>query len=448
MDGGAYVFHLCHVSSYPFRPRLGTVRGAKVYDRGHIEAQGVNAVKEIPKKPYTGRLDAGLADEFRKRTATKIASIHAEIEAMNTEHAELIAKFKVNSLIKHGEQELRAAVEETGPEFWRLEGRYEETEEGPVPAKWSLKHNKTIEDIVTSVEASLDRKAHVVHPVSRVQSGGYQEPAPEPIPEPPATTTEAPAPPAALAEPLAASTAASMSRQTSQAESQNSGIMVGDSDIDMGGTAAGLLDQMHTGFSSTSTPLNSFPTPQPQLSAMASSVATPVQVSAASPQVAPPTIPEEAMEDVASGSANAQDAAGTRTTPDQGTGSGDWVVIPQGGVSPNPSATGTNTQPPPVSGEARPAVAAVPASGPGSAAPTPAGQAVDSESMAFEVDNNDFSSLGDLDTAGDALANYDPPGGDLGDALDLHMTMDDSAFGDAFHGMQGSREEDGDGLGL
>jgi hypothetical protein len=68
--------------------------------------------------------------------------------------------------------------------------------------------------------------------------------------------------------------------------------------------------------------------------------------------------------------------------------------------------------------------------------------------------------LGDLDTAGDALASYEGLGegemGDLGDleemGMDMGGEMDDSAFGDAFHGVEqhqhvGDEEEGlGDGL--
>ncbi|KAG6024069.1 hypothetical protein E4U41_001870, partial [Claviceps citrina] len=83
----------------------------------------------------------------------------------------------------------------------------------------------------------------------------------------------------------------------------------------------------------------------------------------------------------------------------------------------------------------------------GRAAATPA--ATDAGSAAG-FDQNDFGSLGDLDTAGDAMAGYDA-GADLnaegsagagdgdGDGLDLEMNMeDDSAFGDAFHGVESS----------
>lgn len=140
------------------------------------------------------------------------------------------------------------------------------------------------------------------------------------------------------------------------------------------------------------------------------------------------------------------------TVPDQGTESGDWVVVSkndgsQGGPSPSAAgaaAVGTSAGTP----QAQPAPAAAAptataeepvktqepqvASKPVSAAPTPA------DGEGFDGDHNDFSSLGDLDTAGDALASYDGTGGDLGDGLDLNMDMDDSAFGDAFHGVEQS----------
>lgn len=121
------------------------------------------------------------------------------------------------------------------------------------------------------------------------------------------------------------------------------------------------------------------------------------------------------------------------TIPDQGTGSGDWVVVPKTdgsqGPSPNPTGASGTPQPQPATAEEPAKTQPQVSSKPVSAAPTPA------DGSAFDGDNNDFSSLGDLDTAGDALASYDGTGGDLAEGLDLNMDMDDSAFGDAFHGV-------------
>src|SRR3569833_2342997 len=235
----------------------------------------------------------------------------------------------------------------------------------------------------------------------------------------------------------------------------------------MGGTAAGMLDKMHTGYSYTSTPTNNLPTPQPHLSALASSVATPAaNANVPSPQNVQHSIQEEdAMDGVSMESAEAKPAAPTdAAAPEQGTGSDEWVVVPKGGVSPDPpattsagdapSTTATAAVAPPASGgEEATATAPAEAAADGSAAKaaaaegTPAGG--EGGSVDFEGDNNDFSSLGDLDTAGDALASYAPPhldgpAGDLGEGLDLHMDMEASAFGDAFHGVGLAHEGEGD----
>lgn len=403
---------------------------------GIFEAPGSNAAKQLPKKPYVGRLDPGLADEFRKRVNEKVDTTNAEIEKMKADHEKSMARFRRNGLVvKHAEEELRT-VREPGWEMWRLEGeQQEDRDEGA--STGSFNQHRTVDDILRGVEKAMGRHASVVSQVQRVQAGGYQESVPEPEP--------APVPPVAM-QSHDGNAGTAMSRHPSQAGSQHSGIMIGDSDMDGGGTAAGLLDQMHTGFSSTSTPNNGFPTPQPQLSAAQSNAGTPVNLSAPSPHPVP------TGQSVAQGGAGAEDVdmedadaprQASHTTPDQGTGSGEWVVVPKENTSHGPtanSATGASSvvaqqQPsavsPPAATDSRQLQqqSATATSKPASAAPTPG------------FDNNDFSSLGDLDTAGEALAGYDPPsidatGGHLGDdGLDLNMDMEDSAFGEAFHGV-------------
>lgn len=388
---------------------------------GIFEAQGGEALTAGPKKPYTGRLDPELAEKFRKRVHERNEAVRAEIEQMKAKHAKQLAKFKGNAAIKDAEQALRAATQETGPEFWRLEGRLDEGE--GAGSHWNQKPTKPLEEIVAEVEKLVGKRAVVVGDVHRVQDGGYQEPAPEPeIAQPP---LQVPGDPAGTGLP------GSMSRQPSYAGSHASGVMIGDSDIDMGGTAAGLLDQMHTGFSSTSTPQNNFPTPQPHLSAMPSNTAAPANLSV--PSSHPHQAPRSQPPAVVQGDINMQDTAAT-TAPDQGTGSGDWVVVPKESVPPNTNPSGPTAQQPPNQPSATTTAAAqqqhqpAPSSKPTSAAATP--------SLNFDGDHNDFGSLGDLDTAGDALASYEPPSGDEGGLDDLNMDMvDDSAFGDAFHGV-------------
>jgi len=422
---------------------LGLFGDLSSLTKGIFEAQAGDAVTAVAKKPYVGRLDAGLADEFRKRVAEKIDATNAEIEEMTAEHARTLAQFKSNSVLMRAERDIRASPADTGSEFWRLEGRQDDGEEG---AGKQSPRQKAVENVISEVEVSLGRQIVPFPDVARKQDGGYQEPAPDPIPEP--TIQIQPAP----AEALAGEVGAAMSRQASHAGSQDSGM--GGDDIDMGGTAAGLLDQMHpgSGFSPTSTPIN-FPTPQPQLSAIPSSVATPAHIGAPSPQVPQPTIPEEdAMEGVTMDSAAATGGPSVEHAGEQGAGGDDWVVVPKGGLSPEPSSKPAAPGPQDVptldvapGEEAKPVGAASIKS---SAAGTPAAGDLDSVAFEGDGDNNDFGSLADLDTAADALAGYDAPAldgdtGDLGEGLDLNMDMDDSAFGDAFHGVNESRLGDG-----
>ena len=372
---------------------------------GIFEAQGGDAVSAGPKKPYTGHLGEGLAAEFRKRVQARNEAIAAENEQLRAQHAAVMAKFKGNAAIKHAEQDLRGAVESTGTEVWRLEGRLEDGDEAS--SQWSQGAPKSLDEIVARVEELVSKRAVVVSDVHRVQDGGYQQPAPEPEllqPHPQA--------------PAGANLPGAMSRQPSQA---GSGVMISDSDIDMGGTAAGLLD-MHTGFSSTSTPLNNFPTPQPHLSAIPSNAATPSNLHVPSPSPAPaPVSQPPPPQDIPM--MDAEPSKDVATAPDQGTGSGDWVVVPKDDTTP-PATTAPTAQP--AATVATTVATTTVESKPVSAAGTPGGGGLDADNS-----NNDFSSLGDLDTAGDALASYDPPSGD-----ELGLDLEDSAFGDAFHGVE------------
>lgn len=209
-----------------------------------------------------------------------------------------------------------------------------------------------------------------------------------------------------------------------------------DPDLEMGGTAGELLSQMQPGVSSTSTPAPH------GTSALPSAVATPGEMGvpspapqiAASEQKLPQSVPvDAAMGNTGPTSQNPPQAA--PNAPDQGGAGADWVMVPKGGVSPDAAAnTAPDSEPSGVKETPTPA----PPSGAASAARqgSAAGTPVEGGSGSFD---NDFSSLGDLDTAGDALASYETPGGpDLGDGLDLNMDMDDSAFGEAFHGVSNS----------
>ncbi|KAI3332187.1 DUF1750-domain-containing protein [Xylariaceae sp. AK1471] len=357
---------------------------------GIFEAQGSSAVTQTPTKPATTHLDPKQAAEFQKRVNDRIDSTKAEIETMKADHARQMARFKQNSLITAAEKELRTAVDDTSPEPLRLDAK-EETEDAA--GRWPSKHHRKVDDIVSQVEAHLNRQAEVIHDLRRIQQGGYQEPAPEPV-------TQANILQASVSGGQASSANGSntMSRQPSHAGSQQSGFMMGDSDIDMGGTAAGLLDQMHTGASSNSTP-------QPPMSAAPSNAATPANFNVPSPHP-PPLQPGVSGGHNADVKMDGTDISG-----------GDWVVVPKGGVTPDANADVAST-----TGLAKT-----------TGLSSKQASAVGTPSVGFNGDNNDFSSLEDLNSAGDALAGFSGTPGGMSEGLD--MNMEDSAFGDAFHGV-------------
>ncbi|KAG5967258.1 hypothetical protein E4U56_000930 [Claviceps arundinis] len=422
---------------------------------GIFTAQGVDVFTQAPDKPYVGRLDAGLADEFRMRVEKHIESTQAEMKKMEEEHAELLASFKICSALKVKEKQIRSIPDPPAPEIFKTDDDMDTgDDEGNLGAGAgaAASSKAAFDDILKDVEAVIGRRVEVVPHVRRVQDGGYQAPAPKaPTPAPTMTTQ--------------------MSRLPSHAGSQNSGLGIGDSDMEMGGTAAGLLDQMHSRFSSVSTPANNFPTPQAQASAAHSNAPTPSNFNnVASPAVSGAAASSNvqraaqgAAPDAAASSAMSGDVEMTGTDTDiavpeqtDGTtsGEGDWVVVPNDGPGPGAAAgagvsadqdaakisTGSNGASSHTTGaggaglaedDAQKRMAAKPIS----AAATPA--ITDGGSTGFGgSDQHDLSSLGDMNTAGDAMASYDDSAGGLGDGLDLPMGMDEeSAFGDAFHGV-------------
>jgi len=399
---------------------------------------------------------------------------------MKAKHAKRLAKFKRGSVITQAEKQLRTAVEnpdDMGHEVWRLEGKIEEDEEGKVINKATSR----VSDIVAQVEASVGRHAAAVKDLIRIQDGGYEEPAAVPSP-PPAVPTPHVATPASLNGSVHLSQNGSNNGSNG---SQHSGVLVGDADMDMSNSAAGLLDQYHTGLSSNATPGtgSNFPTPQPHLQAH-SSAGTPSNVHIASPQPTPQA-QEQSTPDVSmSNTLNEQ-------IPSETPG-GDWVVVPSGGISPANSGSGSGTglaqapaepqQPkstsptPPIPNPTLTDANPNPSAPPSNPSPHPTGAGIATGTAPtstvntpdttnalpdFHTSPNDFADLGDLEGAGE-LANYggdlggDGEGlGDLGLDMDVDvdvdggMGMDDSAFGDAFHGVEprgdGQGEDGGDG---
>jgi hypothetical protein len=384
----------------PVNLRLG-LRGELANLTEGIFDAPLDPEKDVVKHSYVGQLDPEKADEFRKRANEHVAQANKDMEKLKAKHEKRMAKFKKGALVTLAEKELRTAVSnpsDTGPEYWRLEGKVDEDED-----EIDITTTKTpskVDEILAQVEASLGRHAVAVQELCRIQDGGYEEPAPLPPSQP----------------------APDKSTLSSLHATPQSGILVNDVDMEMGNSAAGLLDQYNTGLSSNATPGSNFgPSPQPNLQAQSAGtpglpVPSPQPVSQTSPQ---PQVPGQGQ----SSTSNQQVATNDST--------GDWVVIPPGGVSPVTAApvpvatTGAAPISTTASTSAMPTVSPLPTVTSGS---TPLAN--------FATSPNDFADLGDLDTAGEALAGYEEMGGSGDLDLDMDVGMDDSAFGEAFHGVE------------
>jgi hypothetical protein len=386
----------------------------------------LNPDTDTVKHQYVGKLDPKKAEEFRKRVENQVQQTTKEMDKMQAKHAKRMAKFKRGSLITQAEKQLRDAVNDPadmGPEYWRLEGRIDPEDNEDTPAATQT-HSK-VSDILAQVEASLGRHAAVVQELICVQKGGYEEPVARPSPR-------APVVPSPRVSPSASNNG-----------SQNSGVLVGDADIEMGGSAAGLLDQYHGGMSSNTTPASGgFPTPQPHLQAQ-SSAGTP-NAAAASPH----PLAQAQMQQSLHADVNMSEMRQPSEQPlaDNG-GSGDWVVVPPGGISPSNNTAQAPTYTAHASQLNAPN-AGTPASAPitGNPSPHPTGSSNHTPLPDFHTSPNDFADLGDLDSAGDALAGYgEGLGGDgngLGDlTMDMDGGLDDSEFGAAFHGVERRDDE-------
>ncbi|CZT06080.1 uncharacterized protein RAG0_11915 [Rhynchosporium agropyri] len=426
----------------------------------------LNPKKDVVKNSYVGRLDPGKAEMFRQRANEHITETNAEIERMKVKHAKRLAKFKHGSVVTQAEKQLRTAVDnpdDVGHEIWRLEGRIEENEDGKVINKATGK----VSDIVAQVEASVGRHAAAVKELIRIQDGGYEEPATVQSPPPIVPTPH-------VATPASNNGSTHNSLHNGSNGSQHSGVMVGDGDMDMSNSAAGLLDQYHTGGpSSHATPGtgSNFPTPQPQpaYGQAHSNVGTPSNLPTASPQPSQVQVPD-------TGIVNEQGQSDTT--------SGDWVVVPPGGVSPTIPASGeqaaeptTSAILPPLSNPVTSGISITNVPAPSHQSPyhpttaptsnvgtptanTPIPNPTNPNNSSSNINTpvneeyhaspTDFADLGDIEGA-EQFAN----GGDLGvlgefvdgdGDVGMNEGMDDSAFGDAFHGLEGGEGEGEEGL--
>lgn len=305
--------------------------------------------------------------EFETRVSTYVSKEQAEIEKMKAAHAKKMSALKKSRTYIKAERRLKEANHPYDPD-----------QDGADPVETVLK------DLEKSAGIQFDTKKLVVC----VDKGGFME-----LQQPPPQKTQ---------------TNGSGNTPANSNNESNEGGLEGDN------TAASLLDQFGTG-SLTGTPAGNLSVPalsQPQ-SQSQSAVATPTAPAGEAAQAS--SFDEQAanLETATNAESSLLDLdvemSGMANTTEK-SGEGDWVMVNEQ----NNGIAQQNTQPP--ASTATPADATV--------LPT---TNIDTE--AGEMFSGEFSAFDNLDSAGDALADF-PADDTMG--LDL---VDDSAFGDAFQGM-------------
>lgn len=349
-------------------------------------------IKTVPKNYY--KLDPEQMTEFEKRVAEFTGKEEVELERMKASHAKKMADLKRSKTYIKAERRLRDAARGSS----RLSNHSDRAGE---PSESLNELEDAAQNVVQDLEQALGVTFETKKQVVCVDKGGFieEQPAP-PAPEP--------------AQQVNGNVAAS-----TNSYSENSGLngLMDDGAMDADNTAASLLDQ-YGSTPLTGTPGANLSVPQisqPQSQAH-SAVATPSGPPVDSMHSA--SFAGHTSIEATSGDHELVDLDVEMSGMTNEKGEADWVMVEQN----DNNGPSVSTAPPPTTS------AAVPIQSTGtSAGPTPGVEADTTTSM---FDTPEFGSFDNLDTAGDALADYTHDGDDLG------LDLDNSAFGDAFHGTE------------
>ena len=359
-----------------------------------------------------GKMNVAKADEFTRMAAQKVADMKAELEKIKQRHAKRMAKLERTTLLNSAEKRLRTAsnIEDNTGE-WEAAG----TADGDQRSK------ETVDDIVQEVEASWRTRIEPLSTVTCIQAGGLLQTKPDSTLERTATVSiNTPQKETPLDDRQTDTKELGISQATTPAQQGQSPL---------------LANPPRPMSSSTGTPSGQTPA-----EAIVSNVQSPQKVHDTQDDHNLPSL--DGMDvDMEMAGLDDQMPAGQGDEE----GSNEWVMVDEDGNG-NGNVRGSSP-------EFRPALqerdssgateANLNSSAPGNGIhslntaragdPNPNATAMNDSSL----DSSDFDIHGDfdnvdVDTAGDALADY---GADY-DAghEDLKLEeMDDSAFGDAFH---------------
>ena len=338
------------------------------------------------------KLDPEQMSEFEKRVAEYTAKEEAELERMKASHAKKMADLKRSRTYIKAERRLREAA--------RNSSRSLHSTDNPdgTPSELEDPALSVVRDLEKTLGVTFETKKQVLC----VDKGGFIE--------------EQPAPPAPEQPPQANGNDTAVTNSYHESNGLNGLIDEGGLDVD--NTAASLLEQYGSN-SLTGTPGASLSVPQ------ISQPASQTQSAVATPNVSGidtahnTSFVRQATVEATSGDSELVDLdvemSGMANVGEKGA-EGDWVMVDQ-----NDSVEQSTAHPPNIStsSSAQPLEQNTAATG---------GEADTTTPGIF--DTAEFGSFDNLDTAGDALADYTNSGDDLG------LDLDNSAFGDAFHGTE------------
>ena len=337
-----------------------------------------NDLLELPKNevvpPRVGRLAPGKSNDFNEQATHRVREIHAEMERLKKQHARRMAKLTKGLAVTEAEQKLKALS---------LNVRDKNG-----PSQLSNAKLKSVDELLSRVEAELGRNIKTISEISCVQKGGLVE----------------------------------------KSEVSDAGLRSFDFE--------GMAD-----FGDQQIPSTTFPTPQ-QLSSRGygSAMHTPHDFSIQ------PLAGDGAQETEQTNASPSQGTTMVRVPSDSAAkdaGSGDWIMVEKGDEADgqvnqatpdvedimNDTAMENNLETPSqdldTAGEALQDFAPDTAADP-----------------AEDFNPNDFGDavdFGSLDTAGEALSGY-AENADMGLDEPADLGLDDSAFGEAFHATEASGE--------
>ncbi|KAI9803807.1 MAG: hypothetical protein M1825_001687 [Sarcosagium campestre] len=413
-----------------------------------------------------GKFEAGKVEAMKKRSTDKVNEINDAMDAIRKQHAARLEKLTRKLRPADGEKRLRNAVnnpDATGNEIWRLEGRVEaadDSDEAEIADAAPVKRER-VDAIATEVAAVFGKHIYARDEVARVQDGGLER----------------------RAIPVVDEVADSKHEEERNAAVQRDVEMVNTATNNTPDKAALNSPSEATGHAAisesrkspsqttsakgTPAPSNGPPAGKSQIEASAPSEvaeATGTGVEAAalagqdtvvSAQQSPtkaPDLPDTSVLQTAEFDVDTEMSGLLETNDESNAGpdattteNADWVMVGKddGGSEAAATAEGATAAPLEVaSDQAADMILEEPLEIPAAAEdasghvlPDLTSSAVGQDHALQEpLDPTQFDDFGTLDTAGDALAGFDADSAGLSLDVDGGLDLDNSAFGDAFHG--------------